>query len=495
LHSGSPFERFVKTFRWVALIFAGSLVAVAEQPPDVVLNGVITRADCQTYKKVPFAVPPRVTRLTVEFTYTGKDQRTTIDLGVFDPQRFRGWSGGNKSTFTLSATDATPSYLPGPIPPGRWFLLLGVPNIRQNARSQFAAKIYFGHRSDTASPGAFTSAPLREGVAWYRGDLHMHTAHSDGACLSQSERRVPCPVFKTVQAAAERGLDFIAITDHNTNSQYDALRELQAYFDRVLLIAGREITTFRGHANVFGPVEFIDFRLGTKQVPTLAALQHEVEDLHGIISINHPISPSGENCMGCGWTAADTDFHRIQAVEIVNGGRAEGEYSGIPFWEALLNRGFKITAVGGSDNHDADKPLDQPGSVGYPETVVHAQGLTQQAVLDAIRAGHVYLDLAGSKNRLLEYTASTSEHTAEMGDILQAQCGNAVQLSVHTANVPGDSLELAEDGQTLAQKTIDESGASSYNWTSDGARHWLLFSVRNPAGELLLIGNPIFVNF
>ncbi len=32
---------------------------------------------------------------------------------------FRGWSGGNKRTFTLSASDATPSYLPGPIRCGR----------------------------------------------------------------------------------------------------------------------------------------------------------------------------------------------------------------------------------------------------------------------------------------------------------------------------------------------------------------------------------------
>jgi hypothetical protein len=485
----------MKTLQYVAVLFAGLSLAAAAQPPDVVRNGVITRADYQTYKEVPFVVPAGVTRLTVDFSYTGQDQRTTIDLGIFDPQGSRGWSGGNKSTFTLAATDATPSYLPGPIPSGRWFLLLGVPNIRENVRSQFIAKIYFGHRGDTGGSGAFTASPISKRVAWYRGDLHMHTAHSDGACLSQSGKRVPCPVFKTVQAAVARGLDFIAITDHNTNSHYDSMRELQAYFDRVLLIPGREITTFQGHANVFGPVEFIDFRLGSKQVPNLAALQHEVEELHGVISINHPASPSGENCMGCGWTAADTDFGRLQTVEIVNAGRVEGQYSGMPFWEALLNRGFKITAVGGSDNHDPDQPRDQPGSVGYPETVVHAQSLTQQAVLDAIRAGHVYLDLEASGSRLLEYKASTADHTAEMGDILQATRGNVVRLSVHTANVTGASLELSEDGRLLSQKTIDDSGSTSFDWASDGTRHWLLFSVRNASGKLLLIGNPIFVNF
>ena len=43
-----------------------------------------------------------------------------IDLGVRDPVRFRGWSGGNKASFTISDADATPSYLPGPLPAGAW---------------------------------------------------------------------------------------------------------------------------------------------------------------------------------------------------------------------------------------------------------------------------------------------------------------------------------------------------------------------------------------
>ncbi len=61
-----------------------------------------------------------------------------------------------------------------------------------------------------------------------------------------------------------RGLDFIAVTDHNTISQYDALRELQPYFDQLLFIPGREVTTFQGHANVFGITRFVDYRIGTR---------------------------------------------------------------------------------------------------------------------------------------------------------------------------------------------------------------------------------------
>jgi hypothetical protein len=204
--------------------------------------------------------------------------------------------------------------------------------------------------------------------------------------------------------------------------------------------------------------------------------------------------------MGCGWTVADTDFRRIQAVEIVNAGGAESENSGIPFWEALLNRGLRITAVGGSDNHDPERPQSEPGSVGYPETVVHAQNLTQEAVLEAIRAGHVYLDLEGSTNRLLEYTASTTKHQAGMGDTLEAKLGESIHLSVHTANVAGGLLELIQDGQSLTSKefverTVSDGVANSYDWISDGARHWLRIAVRATSGKLVLIGNPIFVNY
>jgi hypothetical protein len=469
----------------LAFVLAWASLVSAQQQPDVLLNGVIDRADYQKYKEVTFTVPDGVTRLSVEFTYTGREQQTVVDLGVFDGERFRGWSGGNKSSFTLSATDATPSFLPGPIRPGHWFLLLGIPNIREGVRSQFTAKVYFGRTGD---------APLRSGLAWYRGDLHTHTGHSDGVCSSQSGAPVPCPVYKTAQAAAGRGLDFVAITDHNTNSQFNELRELQSYFDRLLLIPGREITTFHGHANVFGPVDFIDFRLGSESVPNLAALQDRVNALHGLISINHPMAPSGETCMGCGWTIPNPDFRRIEAVEAVNGGVTDGPFSGIPFWEGLLNRGFRLTAVGGSDNHDAGKSLGEPGSVGYPETVVHAQELSQEAILDGIRAGHVFLDLQGSRDRLLEYTASTPDGKADMGDTLAVHRGEVVRLTVHVESVSGGSVELIEDGHPKAKNELKEN-IQALDWTGDGARHWLRIVVRTPDGHPVLLGNPIYINY
>jgi hypothetical protein len=91
--------------------------AQQEHTPDITLHGSVTFADAQTYREVAFTVPPGVTRITVDVSYTEHDKKTSIDLGVLDSERFRSWSGGNKNTFTISETDATPSYLPGAVRP------------------------------------------------------------------------------------------------------------------------------------------------------------------------------------------------------------------------------------------------------------------------------------------------------------------------------------------------------------------------------------------
>jgi len=476
-----------------------TLVQAQAAQPDLVLQSLVTRADYQTYKELPFTVPPGVTRVSVEFSYTTRDQRTTIDMGLLDPSRFRGWSGGNKSSFTVSETDATASFLPGPILAGEWRLLLGIPNIRENVRCEFTAKVYFLRGGQASAVSTFSPAPINNKAGWYRGDLHMHTAHSDGSCKSQSGGLVPCPVFKTVEAAVSRGLDFIAITDHNTISHYDAMRELQPYFDRLLLIPGREVTTFEGHANVFGTVEFIDFRLGGEHVPNAAALLQQVGDLHSLISINHPMAPSGENCMGCGWTAPSTDFAHVQAVEAVNAGLSKGRYSGIPFWESQLSRGFRLTGIGGSDNHDAERPLDKAGSIGYPTTVVYAASLSEKDILTGIRAGHVFVDLLGSKDRSLEMSAKTGNLAAAMGDSMSAPAGTSIELSIHATHVAGMKVEVIEDGHPLSSFTSPDIKQDDEVKTlvvpSDGTKHWIRANVVSSAGEILLLGNPVYLNF
>ncbi len=326
----------------------------------------------------------------------------------------------------------------------------------------------------------------------------MHTGHSDGSCKNQSGREVPCPVFKTAEAAVNRGLDFIAISDHNTISQYDAERELQPYFDRLLFIAGREITTFEGHANVFGTTQFIDFRLTSPHVPDLKTLLEQVRGLHGLISINHPADPSGEACMGCGWTASDTDFSRIDAVEAVNGGDSDGPISGIPFWESKLNQGFRLTPIGGSDNHHADV-VNMRSSIGHPTTVVYAKELSESAILDGVRSGRVFIDVEGSTNRALDLSANVGSSTVYMGERLEAAQGVVIRFTVHVVHSSGAHVQVIEDSNKvdlLPEPLIKQQDEiKTFDLKADGARHWIRVNVRSPEGHLLLAGNPVYVNY
>ena len=485
----------------LSVLFACAAQA-AERAPDLVLTGTLTGRDHQTYREVPFKLPAGMGRLTVAFDYTGKDERSVIDLGLRDPQRFRGWSGGAKARFTVDEAWATPSYLPGPLPAGTWTLVLGAPNIRKAGQADYTARIWF--EPATSAFAGFVAQPLKPGPAWYRGDLHMHTAHSDGSCPSRRGVKVPCPVFKTLEAATARGLDFIAVSDHNATSQDQALAELAPYFDDLLLIPAREITTFRGHANVFGPTGFLDFQIGGPRAPDIGRLLDEVAAAHALISINHPALPSGEACMGCGWTASNTDYGRVDAIEVVNGGALilpgapEGPLSGIPFWEARLNAGFRITAVGGSDNHDATLAPDKPSAVGLPTTGVHATELSQPAILEAIRRGHVFVDVWGTKDRVLEVWAASQAGEVEMGDELPAAQGERVRFTVHVGGAPsGSHLSLAGDAAKLvgfiAGEGADENSHSQFDLTADGKAHWLRVDVRDAHGRLILIGNPIYL--
>ena len=336
----------------------------------------------------------------------------------------------------------------------------------------------------------------------------MHTCHSDGTVANQSGgRRVPGPVYRTVEAAAGKGVDFIAVTDHNAVSHHHSLRELQPYFDRVLLIPGVEITTFNGHAGVLGAVGFVEFRLTSAHLPTVGDLLDAVERQHGLFAINHPALPSNEYCMGCGWTAQNVDYSRIPAVEVVNGGAAQaqggsadGIFSGVPFWEARLNEGHRPTAIGGSDNHKPDVDFEGPVSVGSPTTVVWAENLSERAILDAIRGGRVFVDVEGTRDRMLELTARCGDAVAMMGQGLTAPAGAAIEFTLRVQNLAGARVDVVMDGvrgAALAGARVDSDDATlTFTLPSDGARHWLRVDIRSgdEAARTLMIGNPIYLN-
>lgn len=477
-----------------ALLFVGHL-AMAQPQPSLVLSGWIDGRDHQTYKRVPFDVPAGTQSIHVEFDYTNREAKTTIDLGLLGPgdsfvDSFRGWSGGNKRAFTISQSSATPSYRASPLQPGRWHLLLGVPNIRTDERAQFIARISFDRdlsRADTASQ------PM-----WLRGDFHTHTGHSDGSCRSRTgKQRVPCPVFVTLETAVERKLDFIAVTDHNTNSHISDIKGLEAYYDDLVIIPGMELTTFRGHANVFNVSQPLDFRIGSEAVPTWNAVLAQLNPTQ-LLSINHPAIASGESCMGCGWSAEeDLDWNAIGAVEIVNAHDVESERSGLTFWQQRLQEGHRLTAIGGSDAHDGSVRPGLPliPVIGTPTTVVHATERTVSGILNGVRAGRVFVDVAGTTERFLDTCVMAADRRFCMGDTIPPQLTSNTRVHLVVHGVAGGRAEIIADGMILETVPL-----ASTEVTLERAidirqvRQWMRVNVRDQGGKLVLIGNPVYVD-
>jgi hypothetical protein len=250
---------------------------------------------------------------------------------------------------------------------------------------------------------------------------------------------------------------------------------------------------------VYGTTSFVDFRLGSPHVPTINQMLQQVQQQHGLFSINHPGLPSGAACMGCGWTAPNTDYSRVTSIEAINGGSLDGPDSGIPFWQDKLIRGFRITGVGGSDNHDADFAPTARAAVGHPTTVVYAPNLSEHAILEGIRAGHVFIDLQGTPNRILEFTGQSGSSLASMGDALQAPSNQPVHFTIKMTALAGAHPEVICDGASLP--LVDASPAQhneetrNFVYASDGKRHWLRVDIRSAEGTLLILGNPIYLNF
>jgi hypothetical protein len=187
---------------------------------------------------------------------------------------------------------------------------------------------------------------------------------------------------------------------------------------------------------------------------------------------------------------------RVQAVEAVNDGNAEGPLAGIPFWETQLNRGFHLTGIGGSDTHRPDDKSRPLSGVGYPTTVVQAAELSERAILAGIRAGHVFIDVEGTPNRLLEMTATSGDETATMGGSLKVSMAATIHFSVHTTHSNGARIEVIEDSRPVSRMSdpgiSGDDARQSFDVAGDGRRHWIRINVRSPENHLLLVGNPIY---
>jgi hypothetical protein len=402
---------------------------------------------------VPFDVPAGTQRIDVS---TSHDQfsllgigRNVLDLGIFGPaghelgniEGFRGWSGGARAGFMLSAVNATPGYLAGPIDPGRWALALG-PVVLNPLGMDWQAQITLTRGVQPSlrpAPDSHPAARRSSRPAWYRGDLHTHTVHSDG------RRRIA----EMAAAATSAGLDFIVSTDHNTSSANRAWA-VTAH-DGLEVVAGEEVTTRHGHWLAIGlpPGGWIDWRYATRD-DVFATYAARVRADGGLVVAAHPSVP----LPGCAW---EFGYHDVDAMEVWNGLWNVDDELSLRIWQQLLRQGRRIAAVGGSDSHTSSQP------VGRPQTVVYAQGLCAPDLLDGLRRGRCYLTESSAVS--LALSAFRGDGTAAgPGETLTARPDTPLTIAAEVVGAAESSLAIITDGGCVGRVKTDDCGAAKLRW-------------------------------
>lgn len=180
-------------------------------------------------------------------------------------------------------------------------------------------------------------------------DLHVHTRCSHDAFTDPDV---------IAQIARKRGLDGIAVTEHDLPSTYRS--------DEILVVPGIEVSSREGHIVSLGAYE---------PVPKGLSADQTIELLRGqncVIVVPHPYditSPSVDPLRL---------RNRVDGIETVNS-------STIPFWFAKRKsekaaRTLGVSMVAGSDSHI-------PSTIGDSYTLLEASSPTIENVLESIRLG------------------------------------------------------------------------------------------------------------
>ena len=391
------------------------------------------------YRYLRFKVKRGTKSISISYEY---DEECIVDIGVFGPgsldlirANFRGWSGSNRKRIYLGEKWSTPGYIAEPIEEGVWHVILGLYKIPEDG-----CKVHVNIMllEDSAHSISYVSEPvnsatckrsLQEG-GWLKGDLHVHTMHSDG----DSE------IHEIVEWARHLGLDFIGLTDHNTISH---LREIRS--KELLVIPGEELTTYRGHMNVLGVNKWVDFRIKCENdlLRILSYINRE-----GFLPIvNHPKS------LGPKWEWGHIE--EIGFLEVWQGIWEFNNYESLRLWDMLLSKGFHVFAIGGSDVHRL-KTLDFVFKLSTPTTWVYTEKLDVAEILAGIRNGKVVIT-EGANGPFINYYLINRGKRFRMGDSLTP---GKYKLVTYVERGKGSKLRIITARGIIYMTDITENHAS-----------------------------------
>jgi hypothetical protein len=205
--------------------------------------------------------------------------------------------------------------------------------------------------------GTGRSVPEVDGYRIFTGDFHVHGFFGDGAL----------PPWEIRREAARRGLDVVAITNHNQTFASRLGVWLGTRFEGPLVLVAEELTTPAFHIAAVGIRRPVDWRL-----PARNAID-AIHEQGGIAIAAHPDASYPRSFDRAA-------LERLDGVEVERPDPEERIGRAMHFYELARNVRPHISPVGSSDFHFASP-------VGIARTYVFAKALTEEAILDALRTG------------------------------------------------------------------------------------------------------------
>jgi hypothetical protein len=330
---------------------------------------------------------------------------------------------------------------------------------------------------------------------WVAGDLHVHTTYSHDSYGGPDDQDTGPDEAYTLglttgqqfASAAARGLDYLAITDHN-----DVRSQADPGFGSsgVIGVPGFE-NSLDGHAQMLGATEVDRFRDLGSDTSGVAAQRDLLHDGGGVFQVNHPTD---------GYTQqGELDHEHLDwgygydiepdTVEVWNISRlwqpplpsASSNDDAIRYWEGWLDRGAQVAATGGSDNHYlATHAIQGPGQ---PTTWVLVDEVSPAGVLDGLRRGRTQIShqppvLGGPRLHL--------EADADADGLFEAVVGDTVPpgstIRVRTDG-PGGLLRVVTDGGELAFDPVPVAAGGSHVFTLPDTATWVRAELLLPDGE------------